>query len=353
MSGIYTDFSAYRFTARIAQIRYSKLIQSKWLGGLSLVDLEANNVALKASWVPKMIMKPLESWVSLAYGELPFKNEMIWHCNIYSDKILELFPIDDFCIQVWASWAALKKIDNSTTKEEILLQVLWFHQDLLRQGRPWIAKSLSAAGINRIQDLYDEVSSTFLTYAQTCHRFQTRINIMELNSIMSCIPQRYKDILISRSNCPVPKSFRELVLLKKKPLQYLSSVAKSLNTDRDACKATWQFELQCQIDDNTWNNIAPDVYLLTNHDYLQWFQYRFIHKILTNNVTRNKYNSEISDKCQFCKIERVTTFHLFIECQITSGFWTAWKKWLDYIFTIQIYLNPYTIFFHAYGNRNL
>lgn len=233
----------------------------------------------------------------------------------------------------------------------MLLQVLWFNFRILRRGKPWISERLSKAGINRIQDLYDELNSSFLTHVQICQRFQTQVDVMEYNSILSAIPRNCRNLLTKRTNCPIPKTFLETVLLKKKPTQYLAQIARNLNYDKDACKELWQFELECQLDENTWNGILVDVYLLTNLDYLRWFQYRLVHKIIVTNARRNMYDSNVSDKCHFCNLERETTFHLFIDCRIIAKFWTAWCKWVKYIFKITVDLTPSIIFFNAYAGQ--
>lgn len=179
---IKTVVSDFLWEGKPPRIRYKKLIKSKWQGGLSLMDTETKNIALKASWVPRLIKNYNETWAFLAYKKLPIQNELIWDCNISPQKINQLFSENEFWIQVWYSWAKLKGPDNPNTMEEILSQVLWYNDKILRAGKPWYSISMSEAGINRIQDLYDEISSRFLTHQQICDRFNTQINIMEFNS---------------------------------------------------------------------------------------------------------------------------------------------------------------------------
>lgn len=76
--------------------RYTKLVQSKWAGGLALADLESKNVALKASWVPRLLKAPKESWAVLAYEELPLSNEIIWDCNISPKKFQHYLILPNF-----------------------------------------------------------------------------------------------------------------------------------------------------------------------------------------------------------------------------------------------------------------
>lgn len=249
---------------------------------------------------------------------------------------------------MWHSWAHLKKIDIPQTREEVLLQVLWYNEEILRKGQPWISKNLSEAGINRVQDIYNETTSTFLTYQQCCERFDVQINIMDFNSILVATPRSYKQVLNARVHAPVRPSFRTVVLSKRNPSKFLSKLALSLIQDNDACQTVWSHDVGCAIEDGDWEKIMIDVHILTNLDYLRWFQYRIVHRLLTTNVKRNKYDSLISNRCEFCKEKAETPIHLLVECVTTERFWNAWKRWMLYFFKIQIDLSSEVIIFNTY-----
>lgn len=334
-----------------SKVRYSKMIKSKWSGGLSLTDLAIKNLSLKASWVPRLILARNATWSFLAYSNLPFNSELIWECNISSQTILRMFDKDNFWIQVWAAWADLKGQDEPTSCDEVLLQVLWYNCKILRRGKPWIASQFSRVGINKVQDIYDETNSMFFTYDELCTRFNQHLNIMDYNAIIVGIPSSFKSLLNRRSNMPVRRSFLEIALSKKKPSQYLSKLAKNRITDSDGCKEAWQHDLSCTIEDEKWNSIIVDQYLLTNFDQLRWFQYRIIHRLLVTNVKRNKYDRSVSDKCQFCQHAKETPMHLLVECRTTQKFWFAWQKWIKYFFKIQVELDPFVIIFNQYSGQ--
>lgn len=104
------------------RIHYSKLVVSKWSGGLSLADLDTRSVSLKASWVPQILRNPQESWVFLAYQKLPWNNNLIWDCNISSASIPQLFDENEFWIQVWISWAKTKGKERRCIIRDLVVQ---------------------------------------------------------------------------------------------------------------------------------------------------------------------------------------------------------------------------------------
>lgn len=136
---------------------------------------------------------------------------------------------------------------------------------------------------------------------------------------------------------------------KIKPSRFLSQLVRNQIQDSDACILVWENDLKITIDENQWNNILTDIYLLTNIDYLRWFQYRIVHKILITNVHRNKYDANISDRCQFCHALPETVLHILIQCPIVKRFWTAFQRWLKYIFDIVFEIDEYNIVFNAYS----
>ena len=53
---------------------------------------------------------------------------------------------------------------------------------------------------------------------------------------------------------------------------------------------------------------------------LQYFQYRFLHRIIATNKLLYAMGKVECDKCSFCKIEIESLEHLFWDCSITSAF---------------------------------
>lgn len=291
------------------------MIKSKWIGGMSLADVELKNRALKASWVLRLLRSPGSTWRFLAYQALPWNNDLIWECNISPSNIKKIFNFDQFWIQVWIAWTEIKQTQQPSNRVEVLLQILWFNDNILRQGLPWISRDLSEANIFRIQDIYDEDNDSFLTYQQLSTQYNRRLNIMDYNALLAAIPRSYRDLLRSNVTHLPGMTLVEKAMSKKNPAKYLSQLTRNQIIDIDGCQTAWRNDLDDNIDDTMWDNIIVDVHVLTNLDYLRWFQYRLVHRILTTNVRRSKYDSNCTDECTFCGQCPETIIHLFIECE--------------------------------------
>lgn len=331
------------------KIRYSKLIKSKWIGGLSLVDLELRNLALKASWVPRILTHPNEVWAWLAYHKLPVHSDIIWDCNISADNIRKLFDVHEFWIQVWMAWADIKGVEEPNSRDEILTQIIWLNNHITRQSVPWISQYFISKGIIRIQDIFDEVQDSFYTLVQLNVKYNANFDFLEYGAILAAIPQQFKRVLLRRQNVPVPFTFAQLLMSKPNPSSYLSRLVRNNIQDKDACQQVWQNDIpQFELDDNIWNKILTDVYLLTNFDHLRWFQYRLIHKLLLTNTRRNIFDSNILDRCSFCHQVKETVLHLMIQCPHVAKIWKAFAKWIKYVFDITFNIDCQTIIFNIF-----
>lgn len=174
---------------------------------------------------------------------------------------------------------------------------------------------------------------------------------MEYNSVLAPIPQNFKRLLHNRSNLPHQVSFSELVMTKPNPSRYLSQISRNQLSDHDGCQEAWQNDLNETIDDRTWNNVLTDVYLLTNLEYLRWFQYRLIHCLIVTNVHHNKFDLNCSILCTFCQNAPETVLHLFMECHLVQIFWHNLEKWIKYIFKISVTFNKTTIILNNYNGQ--
>ena len=71
-------------------------------------------------------------------------------------------------------------------------------------------------------------------------------------------------------------------------------------------------------------------YYLCSTKY-RFFQYRVLSKKLITNVTRNKWDKDISPRCVYCKQKYETIVHLFCECEVTQWFIANVIKCIEYI----------------------
>ena len=92
----------------------------------------------------------------------------------------------------------------------------------------------------------------------------------------------------------------------------------------------WEEEFDISNDQNVvdWNAVYLMPYKCTIDVKSQYFQYRFIHRILPTNDFLCKIGIVESDKCTFCSLEKESIKHLMWSCDKISEFWKEVIKWL-------------------------
>ena len=60
------------------------------------------------------------------------------------------------------------------------------------------------------------------------------------------------------------------------------------------------------------------------------YTYRLVNRVLTINMTRNKWSPNTSPLCTFCKKTNETTVHLLIECEYVKKLWISLSRWIEY-----------------------
>lgn len=334
---------------KVSRIRYSKVILPKCDGGLGMVDLSTKNTALKASWVSRIIKKDGTPFAALMYQMLPIKHPWIWECNIKSNTIMEMFG-NSLWIQIWSAWAQYK-YEIPYCRDAVLLQVLWYNQQILRYNKPWLSKNLMQAGIVRFQDIYDELTDTILTYQQICVRFNNNnIDVLQYNSLLAAIPRQWKDLL--QAYTPLERNVLDMIYKKPKMTSYLYSLSKLHFKDNDGCRLAWQRDLAVEIDMDTWNQVIALVYKNSNHVEFRYFQYRIIHRLLVTNRLRNKWDATVSPHCPYCNsIE--TPLHLLFECDTIQKIWKFTQHWLRKLLQdTDIIISPEIVILNNYHGSN-
>lgn len=325
------------------RIRYSKIILSKEDGGMNLIDLQTKNKALKASWVARIIKNDQSVFSELVYANLPIKQAWIWECNITSQSLYKLFP-SNLWIQIWASWA-----DFSFTKpdgrDSVMLQVLWYNEEIYKNNQPWISNDLMLAGIIRLQDIVDENTDQLLNYPQACQRFNQRLNVMHYNALLQSIPRHWKQLL--HIYIPLEPTLIDFIHKKPKMASFLYHKARNKFIDHDGCREAWRFDLGIPVTIDEWNQVITNVHKISTQTELTLLQYRIIHRILTTNNLRHKWDSRVGPQCQFCDNSIETVIHLMCECVHVAPIWKFVQKWLRKLLRdVDLELDNRTILFN-------
>ena len=105
-----------------------------------------------------------------------------------------------------------------------------------------------------------------------------------------------------------------------RPSNYLYNVLLKRKVSTPTAVARWQ-QVENENTQFRWNKIYTLPYVAVRDKKLQYFQFRFIHRILGVNEFLFKIKLIDSPLCSFCVIENETIDHLFWHCPIVAAFW--------------------------------
>ena len=94
----------------------------------------------------------------------------------------------------------------------------------------------------------------------------------------------------------------------------------------DSNHLIWKKNLRMNIDVEEWYHLFPNFLKWVKATKLRSFQYKLLMNSLTTNITRNKWNKNISDLCTFCQTSKETVVHLLYNCNLIIPMWEAPTK---------------------------
>ena len=119
---------------------------------------------------------------------------------------------------------------------------------------------------------------------------------------------------------------------------YWAYIANKFVNNYDHGKITWQIELGREWSKTEWEQIRKHAFHISISTKLRIFQYKVLSKKIMTNSMRNKWDSSVSPKCQFCQKITESMIHIFCECEKVQSFWKAVVKWVKYVCGIDMVL---------------
>lgn len=297
---------------------------------------------MKAVWVKKVLIANSNSfWSKSVYSQLPIKKDIIWQCNTAPQDIRNQFG-QSLWMDTWKAWAKFN-FHHPETAPEILDQILWLNSHMKFKKKLLLNNILIDRQVLYIRDLFNENAKQFLSFEEFTQNNGRIIDFITYNRIIRCIPERWKDVLINQPFIPYEfanyKNNIEYLIQNKTPSQMVYSrlLLEGSSAKRDYVPQTWAGELGLAgFDDNAWFTSCAQVMRISNCTKLRYFQYRLLHRFLTTNWTRSRWDLTQDPACSLCKQNCETIVHLFWECPKSGGLWKTMLRWLKYICKLDI-----------------
>ena len=170
-----------------------------------------------------------------------------------------------------------------------------------------------------IRDLYDETGN-FLDYVS----FKRKFNITEgfpftlYFGLILAIPNAWK----TNKNITDITNENILRLVKFTSHPRVTKITYHYFINKTALKprsiSKWQGLDCCEYN---WNAIFTLPHVVVRDVKIQYFQFRFLHRIIGTNTFLFRIGRRDSPLCTFCEIENETLDHLFCLCPFVRTFW--------------------------------
>ena len=295
------------------KIKRATMIAPQNLGGLRATHIYSFIRSLKCTWVRRYTDGTNAAWkLFFDFYLSPYGKSFLFNCNFNtSDILVKNSFIKDICT-AWSSYA-FKTPANNFQQE-----IIWNNSFIKIDKKVIFYKFMYQKGVMYINDLFDEFNRPFTIEH---FKFKYSINVCPftlLRGIYASIPKTWKD----RLNVTDPITFdpKPFAIVHQIPYLsrfiYLSSVKSFVKPPVaiDKWNVSFNFDL------SQWNAIFQAPFISLRESKVQYFQFRFIHRILGTNKLLWRMNLRENSLCSFCGIQDETLDHLFWECPVVSNF---------------------------------
>ena len=278
-----------------------------------MVDVELFANSLKCKWVKLFLDEGSGGWRSLFDLALKsYGGKFLFECNY--NKI-DINVSNTFINEVCGAWSDF----NFRPPEQFANQYVINNSYIKINNDIFYSSILRSKKAYTVKDFFDS-NGKALTYTA----FKTKFNITNnfpfttYFGILRSIPRDWKTKL-EPNDCPSDNALRMTSFttnLRPTKVIYNYLAQLRLTTPRSVLK--WE---QVSNFNGNWNKVFLLPYVAVRDTKVQYFQFRYIHRIIGTNSFLHKIKLKDSPICTFCNSEHETLGHLFWTCPVTQRFW--------------------------------
>lgn len=297
------------------KVRRVTMINTVDRGGLKIIHVDSFANALKTSWI-KRYYDPtaIGFWkIFFDYHLTPFGKQFLFRCNFKGTDIAHIR--NTFIKQICTAWGVANfTIPTSNFGD----QIIW-NNSLIRIDNTTIYdRRFHLAGVTYVKDLLNEEGS-FFNYVQFIRKYNIpSFPFTRLTGIISAIPRDWKRSMQET----VDRSSEDSVIDRLSSITSVSRLIyprliRHISLPPRAC-VKWNASFT--LTEDYWAVIFKMPFIALSDTKIQYFQFRFLHRVLGTNKLLYYMNKVESPLCNFCHIETESVEHLFWSCHITSSF---------------------------------
>ena len=296
-------------------------------GGLKMINLDFFIIALKASWV-KRLLDPINK------GPWKYKYESIlkkygtndfFKCNLKWTDVKLLDIECEFLKNILESWCKINYLEPLSISK----QIIWNNSSILSNRKPIFIQEWNDLGVKYVEQLYNRDLNRFHSFVEFKDIYLIKnSDFLKYHKIINAIPQEWKETL--QFNLDIDSEGSNLVnklISNKKICSFLYNM--QLANLQNNIKAHMKWEQLFDQTELNWKEIHETPFKCTIDTKLRYFQYKIIMSIIATNRFLFKCKIIGSNLCDFCVMHQETLTHLFYECPYVQEFWGQIKRYLE------------------------
>ena len=339
-------FYKFLWDGKPDKIKRAQVCMPYHQGGLNMLNIRLFIGSLKISWMRQLYFCNDAPWLNLFNYTITNILYLMDHGSSYTKHIARNTS-SQFWKEVLTDWAEFQ----SMTIPDTLLAPLWWNPNIFANSiyiKSWYKK-----GIKIVGDICN-ADSTMKSEQDICEQFDVKpvdfITFHALKVSINIFLRDQLDICEHESNTRpyYPKSLRLLL----KNTKGTTSIKKVFNTNQTVFfNEKWSRDLDIMLDQNFWKLAYQICFYTIQENYLIYFQYRVLNRILGIKYIRKKMGLASNDICSLCHKDTETLLHLFCSCEKSSNLWKEISRWINNKTSIPIQFDPLMIII-GYTNIN-
>ena len=300
------------------KVKRTVLYNDKCNGGLCMIDLFTFAKSLKCKWVKLYLDNCDRPWKTLFDKSLSkYGGKFLFYCNFSKNDIHVGNTFISHICHAWADfnfrWPEAGTFGNQSILNNSYIKL---------NNKTIFIKSLKLNNAYLVKHFLNTDGNVF-SYTDFVRKYN--INHLPFTiyfGIVNAIPTSWK-CAITNTHPPINVNDNtrrlNLFISALRGSQYIYKHIIQKRISQPVALSKWENSGINRTAD--WKTIFKLPYNAIRYTKIQYFQFRFLHRIIGVNSFLFKLNLIDSPTCSFCKTEIETLEHLFWTCSIVQSFW--------------------------------
>lgn len=322
----------FLWNGKTHKVKKRIIVQDFNLGGYKMLDLRRMIMIQKLKWVKLYLNGHNCLWRNVMESLITVKNLtffLLGNFDMTTDWTNSLFYSN-----VIRTLFELNKHNQLYSKDNILLQRLFYNKYLQFNGNFIFDQTFINAGIWTVSDLFDSANK-HITFDKLHKRgicgnkyLFWRNLIMKINKCNPNIMLTTQNDTACKLQLELPDGDRIDVQVSSSKSIYLQLISLDKCTSPAISKYATTFP---QLTELTTRNVFVIPRTCTKSNILKDLQFQILHRYIPTNHLLYKMGKISSMTCTFCNIYSETIIHLFYECTFVKGLWMFVEKIIEMI----------------------